>query len=99
MAQWRSGAVAQWRSGAVAQWLELRTLDKENPRMNLMLPNKTVGDYVYSTLFQFTQLYDSVPDYTKWLAFVYAYLRALIAALLDYSQMRRDGVRLNRFAR
>ena len=44
--------------GAVAQRLERRTLNRENPGSNpLLLPLRSFGNFVHSTLPQFTQLY------------------------------------------
>ena len=36
--------------------VELRTLDKEDPGSNPVLPCKTLGKFVHSTLLQFSQL-------------------------------------------
>ena len=56
-----------WHSnlaGAMALWLEHRTLNINNPSLNL--PFRILGNSVHSTLPQLTQLYKRVPGNIQW---------------------------------
>ena len=86
-----------WHSnlaGAVALWLEHRTVNRNNPSLNM--PFQILGNFVHSTLPQLTQLYKRVPGNIQWWI-VNEYSSCSIAARLYVYQMSRDGVGINKY--
>ena len=78
-----------WHSNlALASWLEHRTLNRNNPSLNL--PFRSFGNFVHSKLPQLTRLYKKVLGNIQWWVCERVILRAVIAARLYVYQMSRD---------
>ena len=75
------------------QWQEHLTL-KKNLYLNPVVSYSTLGKFVHSILFQFTQLYEMAKDTGGYLCT--NSLHTLIVARLNVFQRSYDGVQLTR---